>query len=138
MTVCDRSEQSSVDREAYAELLVGAVSPQVSDSLGRSTPDFCISLRVLRYAVARGTGPLAIAERTSRLAVAARFSYVNVYRRAGPGHPLRACVGVDRISAGVERGALPGPAGSGQDDAEDGPQFPGLTRIKRPEPRGDP
>jgi hypothetical protein len=32
--------------EAYAELLVGAASPQVSDSLGRSTPDYCISLIV--------------------------------------------------------------------------------------------
>jgi len=32
--------------EAYAELLVGATSPQVSDSPNRSTPDFCISLTV--------------------------------------------------------------------------------------------
>jgi len=37
-------ESCQVGYEAYAELLVGATSPQVSDSPDRSTPDFCISL----------------------------------------------------------------------------------------------
>ena len=36
--------QAVSGNEAYAELLVGATSPQVSDSPSRSTPDFCISL----------------------------------------------------------------------------------------------
>jgi hypothetical protein len=45
------------DEEAYAELLVGAASPQVSDSLDRSTPDFCISLEVSNMGTEQQVNP---------------------------------------------------------------------------------